>query len=519
MGDSWAFFSWIDDSYNENLKRFGFTDVLAESNGDMSVNGTHASSYFNDLTRKNAVKSFIQNNSDLEFVHFSLGGNDILGDWNNSMTSFQEDSMLQVLMKDIKKGIDTVLSFNPNLEILFAGYDFPNFAETVSTLPTSPINLQELHPFYNLWVDMGKATPTEINALEIKATQLFIDSANAWDHVSFVNNLGLMQWHYGQVDALQVAPFGTYAPYTAPVPGGFPDYPSPLAALNFDGLDAFHLNDNAFERFIERHFQEFYWERLRNADTTIYTSGINYNGSVNQNNVTDTFKIGNISSDDNKIILSFNTSKLKKMQLKTASIFLQRENLIGDNLKNEDLTLEIKQGNFGANLTLEIEDYNNSADSSMIACTFGTVAKNDFWYRIDIPKELQKFINYNGYTQFRLSYQIDDTDRNFSFKNNSNKVFLDIEYGTETIVVDTLLSINDMENKSINLYPNPTNKFLKFETESKINQLIILDSRGNKIRSFNNPQQKIDIRFLEKGFYFVEVKTFNKNTVYKFIKE
>jgi len=328
-----------------------------------------------------------------------------------------------------------------------------------------------------------------------------------------------MQWHYGQDNPLQVAPFGTYAPYTAPVPSGYPDYPSPLAALNFDGLDAFHLNDNAFERFIERHFQEFYWERLRNMDTTIYASGTNDNGSVSQNNVTNNLKIGNVSTNNSKIIVSFNTSNLKQLKLKTASIFLQREELIGDNLKNDDLTLEIKQGNFGASLNLEIDDFDDSADSSMVACTYGTVAKNDFWYRIDIPKEIQKFINYNGYTQFRLSYDITESDRNFSFKNNSDKVFLDIKYSTETIDTNSVNSINDIAKSDILLYPNPSSGFIKFKIASKIEQVVILDTKGTQIKRFYKPKNEIDISFLDKGFYFIEINTPNKKIVYKFIKE
>ena len=43
FGDSWAFFSWQDDSYNENLDRYGLTDIRAKSNAEISVNGTRAS--------------------------------------------------------------------------------------------------------------------------------------------------------------------------------------------------------------------------------------------------------------------------------------------------------------------------------------------------------------------------------------------------------------------------------------------------------------------------------------------
>ena len=171
-------------------------------------------------------------NHDIEYVHFSLGGNDFLGEWNKNMTSLEESDLINTIIQDIKNDIDSIKKYKPSVKILYAGYDYPNFAETVGTL--TPSAVQELHPFYNLWNDMGRPSPLEINTLVKKITQYFIDSVATLPNVSFVNNIGLMQWHYGQTSNLTVAPFGSYAPQTVSLPFGDINYPSPLDALNFN---------------------------------------------------------------------------------------------------------------------------------------------------------------------------------------------------------------------------------------------------------------------------------------------
>lgn len=518
VGDSWAFFSWQDNSYNENLERFGFTDIEAESTLDISVSGTRASNYFNDNTRKQAVKNFIQTHLDLEYIHLSLGGNDLLGEWNKSMTSAQETALLNQLMFDLKKSIDTIHSFNPNLKILVAGYDFPNFAETVEIL--SPSWVQQNHPFYSLWNGMGKPSPTELNAVQIKGTQAFIDSANVWNNVYFVNNLGLMQWHFGQSDNLQVAPFGTYAVQTAPVPGGFPDYPSPLDALNFNGLDAFHLNNEAYEVFIKRHFEEFYWNRLRNAEQTIFSDSI-ISKSLTANNINNEFHLGKVGTNNSKILLSFNTSNLQDDYISKASIFLQRKNLSGPNIAAEQLILEISYNYFGSSIQVELEDYNVIAIDSAEVCTYGTLSENGFWYRIDLPSSFFKYINTTGSTQFSLSFpNITESDRYLSFETKNS--FVDFKFGGNLyeqynpIIVCPTNLIGE-----INIFPNPSSDFINIHLKDKvINELILKNVNGQKVNyTWNNKKQTIDISNLEKGIYFVQVISENKKYISKIIKQ
>ena len=205
LGDSWAFFSWSNNSYNENMDRFGLSDYKAYSTSSLSVNGTQADNYFTPARIQELTDAFNDNPS-IEYVHFSLGGNDILGTYNvaNSATQNQQD--YNTLMLEIKAGIDIIHNINPNLKILLAGYDYPNFEETIENFP-----IPNQHPFYDQWNDMGRPNFTQLNAVLIEVTNIFMDSVAVWNNVEFVNNLGLMQNTYGQSSPLSVPPGGTYA--------------------------------------------------------------------------------------------------------------------------------------------------------------------------------------------------------------------------------------------------------------------------------------------------------------------
>ncbi len=364
IGDSWAFFSWTGDSYNENFNRFGFSDLSCYSTTGLAVNGAEANDYFSDANRKQELIDYVSTHPELEIVHLSLGGNDAMASWNKNMTDAQEDAILSVIMNDIKEIIDTIWFYNPDLDIHISGYDYSNFDETVGTalFPT-------LHPFYGTWDNMGQPVAAEVNSILAKATQVFADSAAAWDQVSFVNNLGLMQWTYGQTTALSVAPFGTYQPLTAPVPGGFTDYPSPLDALNFGGMDSFHLNNNSYELFIKRHFEEFYWAYFRNADQTfIADDSLNNGWTTSTIFGDDKLELGNDgTSNQIQTILSFNTSDMPNlMKASSASIFIKRTGLTGSNLQPENLYVSIKAGNFGDDIQLDANDFNDFGDEIIL---------------------------------------------------------------------------------------------------------------------------------------------------------
>ncbi|MDR0971991.1 MAG: fibronectin type III domain-containing protein [Bacteroidales bacterium] len=100
-------------------------------------------------------------------------------------------------------------------------------------------------------------------------------------------------------------------------------------------------------------------------------------------------------------------------------------------------------------------------------------------------------------------------------------------YGNE-VDFSTPLSIIDAENKDeyvqISLYPNPAkdNTTLKVSNLSGIVEISIVDIKARKVYSKNinienELLEKIDVSFLAKGVYFVQIKGKNINTIRKLI--
>jgi hypothetical protein len=510
IGDSWAFFSWTGNSYNENLNRFGFSDISCYSTAGLSVNGTEASDYFTDATRVQELTDYINSNPDLKIVHYSLGGNDLLRTWNTSMTASQEAAIIDVVMVDIKNGMDEILAINPDLKIVLSGYDIPNFSETVGALP--PL-FQSQHPFFPTWDNMGQPTPLQINTMLSTGTQRFIDSVATWQNIYFVNNIGLMQNTYGNSNSS----FGTYAAGSVTVPGGLLDKPTPTEALNFGGNDAFHLDDEGYELFIKRHFEEFYWSFFRDSDQSFNGDLAVNNGWVTLTNQGQTaIRTGNAGSEETKGVISINTSAMPNLKkAETASIFIKRSDLAGTNLIGEDLTVSIITGHFGTSEDLDSDDYMSIANETAVCCTYGTVAEDGFWLRIDLDPALLPFINRYGTTQFRIGYEnVTDTDRYFDFDNQPENIHLDV-----TLTEDLLAIEPTKIGESILLYPNPVNDVLHVKNYSEVQQISILDLNGRLVYQSNDVSNEINMNELTNGIYVVNlVSITNQMTTQKIVK-
>jgi hypothetical protein len=516
VGDSWALFSWTFNSYNEGLDRYGMTDVRANSAFDISIAGARAESYFSEPSRKQGIIAFLSANPGIEYCHISLGGNDLLGEWNKNMSTTQVDSLLDVLMNSLKRDIDTISAIKPGLTFVLSGYDYPNFVETAA--------FSSLHPYYDQWTDMGQPNALEINTMLSMLSQRFSDSSAVWNNVFFVNNNGLMQWTYGQTSPLLIPPYITYPEHSVPLPGGDMNYPSPRAAMALSGTDSFHLSDESFEYFIRRHIERYFWKSLRSPDTTILANDTALNGFVSAFNYgSDMIKTGKTGNDDVHGIITFNTSELNQsFNIKNASIFLKRQNLSGTNLINQELTLEIKSGFFGASLQVENDDFSSSGDISSASCTYGTVAENGCWMRIDIPVSLLPFINNDGFTQFKIKYAYADNDNYFEFYNSNDssvQAFLDVKYD-----FSTRINCNH-STEDFFVHPNPASEFLYINIPNsafkniKIDLITIEGSiMHSKEYKLSDDNILINISNFPNGFYLVKIQNKDYLKYFKVLK-
>lgn len=517
VGDSWSNFPVGFGSFSNNLDRYGFTNVGMYSNTtDLSLNGAETKTFLTPAG-KTALQNAITANPKIEVVNLSIGGNDILNTWNNSMDSLTTDSLLDATMSRADSIIDYIISLKYGVKVYLAGYDFANFGEVIQTfsVPTS-------HPFYNRWSRMGFPTFIELNKLLTRASVKYQALANSKSDVYFNSTIGLMQYLYGQTTPLGVAPSGTYAPRSVTFPGGRLDYPTPKIMMNNYGLfrDCFHLSSEGFDAIYNYHFQQFYFDFLRKeVDASIVSEGSSSDGGVSSTGTTSTanINIGNSSSTGIfKGIVSFNTSTLPASTLiHRANIFLHRDNHTGTLPTFNQVILEVKQGNFGSTSSVEISDYNSLASKKDTACTYGTIKNNGFWLRIDVPKQLLTEINPSGKTQFRIS-MIDTTDGStfyFSTGDSIHKPFLDLEFYNPASI-----NSNSLES-SLVIFPNPANtEYISLKSNSNFKgKVTAIDVTGRQFPlSYSNSQ--ISISHLSIGTYFLIFENDKERVTKKFVK-
>ncbi len=516
VGDSWSNFPVGFGSFENNLDRFGFTNIGMFSNtSNLSVNGAETHDFLTP-SGKTAIQNALTANPTIEIVNLSIGGNDILNNWNNSMDSISTDSLLDATLKRVDSIIMNIETMKPGIKVYVSGYDFANFGEVIQTF-----GFPTFHPFYNRWDGMGKPTFVEMNSLLSRASKKFEVLVNTYFHAYYKSPIGLMQYLYGQSTALGVAPNGTYAAGTVPFPGGRLDYPTPKIRMNdyTAFIDCFHLDAEGYDMLYKYYFEEYYLGFLRgDVDFTITSQGNGKDGGVSSTgNITSRrITVGNNTATGiNKGIISFNTSTIATTPLHRGDIFLHRENQTGTLPSFNKVILELKQGNLGTSVNIDLNDYSSLADAKDTACVYGSLKENGFWLRIRIPNSMLSQINTSGITQFRVS-MIDTTDGNlfyFSTGDSLKKPFIDLEYYNPT-------SITKNTKKALPvLYPNPSNSgMIKATNLSGFDgEIKAIDLTGRSI-PLTYTNQGIDVSNLTAGSYFILFSDKKEQFALKFVK-
>ena len=72
-------------------------------------------------------------------------------------------------------------------------------------------------------------------------------------------------------------------------------------------------------------------------------------------------------------------------------------------------------------------------------------------------------------------------------------------------IIDAALSNNEIDNNTLNYFPNPFQDFIQINSDRPIN-IELYDLSGRKLREFKNYNQEIlDLGFLNKGTYIIKV--------------
>jgi hypothetical protein len=88
IGDSWAFFMNADNTINDVFDQWGHTDIEYYTNLTLAENGAETVDFL-QTNKQVEIASQLLSRPEIEEVHLSLGGNDVLGSWNINFTPAQ----------------------------------------------------------------------------------------------------------------------------------------------------------------------------------------------------------------------------------------------------------------------------------------------------------------------------------------------------------------------------------------------------------------------------------------------
>lgn len=513
VGDSWAFFMAADQTIDNVLTKWGHSHYKYFTNTTLAENGAETDDFLKPA-KQDEIVAQLNAHPEIEVVHLSLGGNDFLNAWNVSFTQAQTDSMLDTVSLRLISVMNFIKSVKPGIQIFWSGYTYPNFEEVIE----SAAPFQTTHPFYSTWSSMGFPNFTQINGLLNQVSDKMIVHTQTDSQVHFVPASGILQYTFGQTSPLGVAPFGTYAPYSVPLPSGDINYPSPKDAMRnyLITKDCFHLSPKGYEDLISYHTQKFYHKFLMD-DLYLLSEGGNKTGSVSSmGNISTSLMLGESAGENFSVQLSFNTTSMADTTLSAASIFLRRKNLSGTNPINPNLQLKIKNGNLGNSADVEVADFNAVADDTSTPCQFGSNNDNE-WIRLDLPTSCLPFINRTARTQFLLSSPntlggianfYDATDPDFA-------PVLNLVYKK----VNSAISPNQNIDNWGNIYPNPTKGRLHIEANGKpISEVKLINAVGEVLFQGKIENQKLDISAFANGIYWLNIATEEGNVWKKIIK-
>lgn len=514
VGDSWAFFMDVDKTFNNSLKKYGHSNYKYLTNSVIAENGAETSDFLLPA-KQHMIDSLIKSNPSIEVVHLSIGGNDVLGDWKVSSTSGYIDTLFQGISTRLKSIISFIKSTKPGIKIVWSGYVYPNFGEVIQTSGWG-----SGHPFYSNWQKMEFPTFIQINTM----LNRFSDSIAAYSatdpQVKFYKCTGILQNAYGQTSPLGIAPGGTYAPNSLPMPEGDPNYPTPKPGMRDYGItyDCFHLSPGGYSTFIDFQVQKFYQKYLMD-DMYVLSENNTQTGSVSSAGaVADSIVLGESGGTSFASVLSFNTTNMPDTVLKKASIFLRRKSFTGTNPISNSLSVSVKSGNFGTSVNVEAADYGATGDAAGTPCLFGSNAGNENWIRLDLPASMLPFINKNNVTQFVISAP-GFTGGVVNFNNSTNPEFapiLNLTYGGSA---STGIHNNDLST-SLRVYPNPANHTLNIETNGvAIEHIAISDVLGKVVLSPAADKNSIDISLLPSGIYTASITVGSQMVRQQFVKQ
>ena len=514
IGDSWAFFMGVDGTINNVFEQWGHSNKTFTTTIEVAVNGARTSDFL-ETNMQTEIRDLINSNPSIEVVHLSIGGNDVLGEWNVNYTTTELDSLIDLVYEQTLAIITFLKSTKPGLKIVFSGYVYPNFEEVIE----SAAPLQSSHPFYGTWEDMGFPGFFEINTLLNQFSILLEDYAETDPQVEFFKATALMQYTFGQTSPLGVTPGGTYPPFTQPQPFGDPTYPSPKNSMrDYFGItkDCFHLSPKGYRDLIGFHTQKFYHKFLMGDQYLLTTPSNNGTVSALQNTYSDLL-LGFSGGEEFATLLNFQTQDMNWEGLDKAEIFLNIQNISGTNPLNQAIEISINAGNIGTSAAPEGSDWNATVDMVATPCVFGKKDGPGDWIRIALPTSFLPFLKSQSNTQFLIKGS-GNTDGVVTFSDSQDEEFapvLNFKYDNNYV------GVNQINNAfGVTLYPNPGNSLVHISSQELVIESIEIYDLLGKMCFVNphNSSKLYNLSSLSDGFYKIVIKSGDQQVTKSFVK-
>jgi lysophospholipase L1-like esterase len=207
VGDSWASFMCVYSSFKRNLRKQGFATRIRGDRRSaiperrrsrwkyhMQVDGCHKTTKLGTTTKdflkdkwKNRVIDRVSD-EDVKIVFISLGGNDVIDEWNANMPVDQEYELFEAVRNRMEQIIGYIKEVRPDVKIIISNYDYPNFER-----------FSGIFNFSELYDQIGRPEPYRMNETLVRFAS-HLSQVNVYEDVEFIHHFGLMHYYYGNRD-------------------------------------------------------------------------------------------------------------------------------------------------------------------------------------------------------------------------------------------------------------------------------------------------------------------------------
>ncbi|MGE3610856.1 MAG: hypothetical protein AB7I27_14790 [Bacteriovoracaceae bacterium] len=258
VGDSWGQLMCVFKTYDQILIEYGHGNKRAECL-HTTKSGSRASEWANP-EKLSSVANALNLYPDVKVIVLSVGGNDLLGNWNKNMSAEEEIKLLDTIAQDFGEIILQLQQMRPELKIVVSGYDYPHFGKL--------LRKNVLHAAYRkLYQKMGQPTYAELNGIIVKFTMRMAQASSEFKNVFYVSNLGLHQHLYGQ-EEYDIKAGELPAPDKYRLIGGdssLPQNPRALFHINHTRLyDPYHLNRTGYKNLARNIMNTYLNELIEN---------------------------------------------------------------------------------------------------------------------------------------------------------------------------------------------------------------------------------------------------------------